>query len=329
MRPNPALQRLRGGETVLGMFAIDLYSTGLARTATSAGAEFVVFDQEHTGWGLDQIRPLLAAARASATVPLVRVRTLDAHAIGSVLALGALGVMVPLIRDADEARAVVAAAKYPPQGDRGYGILYPDEHEGDVGGYMRWANDELMVIAMVETVSALDDLDNIAAIDGIDVLWIGHFDLTASMGIPGEFDHPRYAAALPRRRGLRGHGKAAGISTDEPTTRAALARPRLPLHGLRPRHRPVARRAPAATRRRPCPSPRRPPGACPSSRSQRQAGTAARRLLAGDPRRRLHLRQRMRPDRRADRAGPRETVEEQTESCSTTSPRSSRPAARR
>jgi 2-keto-3-deoxy-L-rhamnonate aldolase RhmA len=224
MRPNPALQRLRGGETVLGMFAIDLYSTGLARTATSAGAEFVVFDQEHTGWGLDQIRPLLAAARASETVPLVRVRTLDAHAIGSVLALGALGVMVPLIRDADEARAVVAAAKYPPQGDRGFGILYPDEHEGDVGGYMRWANDELMVIAMVETVSALEDLDTIAAIDGIDVLWIGHFDLTASMGIPGEFDNPRYAEALRQVvDACERHGKAAGISTDDADHAAALA----------------------------------------------------------------------------------------------------------
>src|SRR3954453_5818939 len=196
MRSNPALRALRRGETVLGMFAIDLYSTGLARTATSAGAEFVVFDQEHTGWGRDQIRPLLAARRASETGPLVRVRTLDAHAIGSVLALGALGVMVPLIRDADEARAVVAAAKYPPEGERGFGILYVDEHDGDVAGYMGWANDELMVIAMVETVSALDDLEAIAATDGIDVLWIGHFDLTASMGIPGEFDHPRYQAAL-------------------------------------------------------------------------------------------------------------------------------------
>ena len=72
------------GETVLGMFAIDFYSTGLARTASSAGAEFIVFDQEHTGWGPDQIRTLLAsAARCRASVPLVRVRTLDAHRSGA------------------------------------------------------------------------------------------------------------------------------------------------------------------------------------------------------------------------------------------------------
>ena len=74
-----------------------------------------MFDQEHTGWTLDQIRSLLAAARAADTVPLVRVRTLDQHAIGQVLALGALGVMVPLIRDATEAKQVAAAAKYPPR----------------------------------------------------------------------------------------------------------------------------------------------------------------------------------------------------------------------
>jgi 2-dehydro-3-deoxyglucarate aldolase/4-hydroxy-2-oxoheptanedioate aldolase len=225
MRPNAALRRLREGETVLGMFAIDFHSTGLSRTAASAGAEFIVFDQEHTGWGLDQIRPLLAAARAADIVPLVRVRTLDDHAIGSVLALGALGVMVPLIRDAAEARAVVAAAKYPPEGDRGFGILYVDEHEGDVARYMRWANDELMVIAMVETVSAIDDLDAIASTEGIDVLWIGHFDLTASMGIAGEFDHPRYAAALAAVvDACERNGIAAGISTDDAAAAVELAR---------------------------------------------------------------------------------------------------------
>jgi 2-dehydro-3-deoxyglucarate aldolase/4-hydroxy-2-oxoheptanedioate aldolase len=229
VRTNNALRRLRAGETVLGLFAIDFYSTGLARTATTAGAEFVVFDQEHTGWGLDEIRPLLAAARASATVPLVRTRTLDAHAIGTVLALGAMGVMVPLIRDGREARAVAAAAKYPPEGERGFGVLYVDEHEGDVAAYMRWANDELMVIAMVETLSALEDLEAIAATDGIDVLWIGHFDLTASMGIPGQFDHPRYRSALASVvDACERHGKAAGISTDDPDHAAELAR-----HGFR------------------------------------------------------------------------------------------------
>jgi 2-dehydro-3-deoxyglucarate aldolase/4-hydroxy-2-oxoheptanedioate aldolase len=224
VKRNAALRQLREGGTVLGVFAIDLYSTGLARTAASAGAEFVVFDQEHTGWGLDQIRPLLAAARGSDVVPIVRVRTLDAHAIGSVLALGAMGVMVPLIRDAAEARAVAAAAKYPPEGERGFGILYVDEHEGDVAGYMRRANDELMVIAMVETVSALDDLETIAATAGIDVLWIGHFDLTASMGIPGQFDHPRYTQALAAVvDACERHGKAAGISTDDADHAAELA----------------------------------------------------------------------------------------------------------
>ena len=90
---------------------------------------------------------------------------------------------------------------------------------------MRWANDELMVIAMVETVSALDDLDAIAATDGIDVLWIGHFDLTASMGIAGQFDHPRYAAALAAVvDACERNGNAAGISTDDADHAVELAR---------------------------------------------------------------------------------------------------------
>ena len=205
MRPNPALQRLRGGETVLGMFAIDLYSTGLARTATSAGAEFVVFDQEHTGWGLDQIRPLLAAARASRDRPAgARAharRARDRQRAGARRARRD-GPADPRRRRGARGRG---RRQVPARGRRAAsGSSTSDEHEGDVAGYMRWANDELMVIAMVETVSALDDLDAIAAIDGIDVLWIGHFDLTASMGIAGQFDHPRYADGAGRgRRRLR------------------------------------------------------------------------------------------------------------------------------
>ena len=113
-----------------------------------------------------------------------------------------------------------------------------------------------MVIAMVETVSALDDLDAIAATDGIDVLWIGHFDLTASMGIAGQFDHPRYAAALAAVvDACERNGIAAGISTDDADARRRARPPGLPLHRRRPRHRAAARRAAAAARR----GPRRPP----------------------------------------------------------------------
>ena len=111
------------------MFALEFASTGLARTAASAGADFIVFDQEHTGWTTETIRPLLASARAAEIAPLVRVPTSAPHGIGIALALGALGVMVPMVNTEEETRGIVAAAKYPPEGTRGFAVLYDDEHE--------------------------------------------------------------------------------------------------------------------------------------------------------------------------------------------------------
>jgi 2-keto-3-deoxy-L-rhamnonate aldolase RhmA len=215
VRHNRALEAIRAGDRALGMFALEFASTGLARTAASAGADFIVFDQEHTGWTTETIRQLLASARAFDIAPLVRVPDSDAHGIGIALALGALGVMVPMVASEEETRAIVAAAKYPPEGSRGFAVLYEDEHGGDVAGYMRDANREIAVIVMIETGEALESVDAIAAVPGADVLWIGHYDLTASLGIAGDFDHPSYREALERVvDACEANGKAAGISTD-------------------------------------------------------------------------------------------------------------------
>lgn len=215
MRDNQALEAIRRGDIALGMFALEFASTGLARTAASAGADFIVFDQEHTGWTTETIRGLLASARATEIAPVVRVPTSAPHGIGIALALGALGVMVPMVNTEEETRGVVAAAKYPPAGTRGFAVLYDDEHGGDVDGYMRRANREIAVIVMIETRQALENLDAIAAVPGVDVLWIGHYDLTASLGIPGQFDHPEYHAALTGVvAACEANGIAAGMSTD-------------------------------------------------------------------------------------------------------------------
>jgi 2-keto-3-deoxy-L-rhamnonate aldolase RhmA len=215
MRHNRALASIREGGIALGMFSLEFASTGLARTVASAGADFVVFDQEHTGWTTETISQLLASARATDIAPLVRVPTSDPHGIGIALALGALGVMVPMVNSEAETRAIVAAAKYPPLGTRGFAVLYEDEHENDVARYMREANAETAVVVMIETRRALDELDAIAAVRGVDVLWVGHYDLTASLGIPGEFEHPDFRAALRRVvEACEANGIAAGMSTD-------------------------------------------------------------------------------------------------------------------
>jgi 2-keto-3-deoxy-L-rhamnonate aldolase RhmA len=215
VRRNNALRLIRSGEVALGMFSLEFASTGLARTVASAGADFVVFDQEHTGWTSETIRELLAAARASEIAPLVRVATAAPHGIGLALALGSMGVMVPMVDTEEQTREIVAAAKYPPMGGRGFAVLYEDEHGGDVERYMREANAETAVIIMIETRRALENLDAIAAVPGVDVLWIGHYDLTASLGISGQFDHPDYREALRRVvHACEANGIAAGMSTD-------------------------------------------------------------------------------------------------------------------
>ena len=123
--------------------------------------------------------------------------------------------MVPMVNTDAETRGIVAAAKYPPEGTRGFAVLYDDEHGGDVDGYMRRANREIAVIVMIETRQALSNLDAIAAVPGVDVLWIGHYDLTASLGIPGQFDHPDYHGALAAVvAACKANGIAAGMSTD-------------------------------------------------------------------------------------------------------------------
>src|SRR5262249_38137742 len=154
-------------------------STGIARIAAEAGAEFAVFDMEHTGWSIETIRMLMATSRAAALVPMVRVPALQYHFIARVLDVGAMGIVVPLVADAAQARTIVDCAKYPPEGRRGvaFGVAHDDYQGGDLLAKIRQTNDEVMLLAQIETTEGLNHVDAIAAVDGIDALWIGQFDL--------------------------------------------------------------------------------------------------------------------------------------------------------
>jgi 2-dehydro-3-deoxyglucarate aldolase/4-hydroxy-2-oxoheptanedioate aldolase len=188
-------------------------TTGVARLAAAAGAEFVLFDLEHTGYGIEHMRSVIAAARASEIVTLLRVADADYHLVAGGLDLGVQGVMVPAVESAEEARAVVAAARYPPLGRRGFGITYRDEWEPEgVPATLEKANAETLVLVQIETAAGLEAVDEIAAVPGVDVLWIGHFDLTASLGIAGAFASEQYRDALDRVLAAgRRHGKPVGI----------------------------------------------------------------------------------------------------------------------
>ena len=213
MRPNPVKEKLAGGGTAIGTFVTEFPVVSIGRLAHHAGAEFLVIDQEHSGIGTERVKELVEGCRSTGIVPLVRVPDAGYHLMAQVLDVGALGVVVPMVENIAEARRIVDWVTYPPGGSRGFGLMHRDDHEADgIAATMRKANHEQLIVGQIETRSGLDDVEEIAALDGIDVLWVGHFDLTASLGIPGEFDHPDYLAALDRiLKACRQHNKPAGI----------------------------------------------------------------------------------------------------------------------
>jgi 2-keto-3-deoxy-L-rhamnonate aldolase RhmA len=200
MRENTVKRTLAAGGTSIGTMVFEFSTTGIGRIVAEAGAEFVVFDMEHTGWSIETIRMLIATTRAAETVPMVRVPATQYHLLSRPLDLGAMGLMVPMVEDAEQAKLIVRSAKYFPEGGRGaaFGVAHDDYTGGDVVTKMASANAETFLIAQIETAKGVDNAEAIATVDGIDCLWIGHFDLTQSLGIPAQFENPVFLEAVDK-----------------------------------------------------------------------------------------------------------------------------------
>ncbi|MFC6357109.1 HpcH/HpaI aldolase family protein [Luethyella okanaganae] len=206
--------RIASGEVVIGTFLLAFPTVAAARVAASVGADYVLVDGEHTGFGWETMTPVLAATRAAGSVPFVRVPSASRQNLALALDMGATGLMVPMVGTAEEARAIASWARYPPEGIRGtmFGLAAHDFAEVEPVAAMRKANDEVIIMVQIETVEGLENVEEIAAVDGVDVLWVGHFDLTTSMGIPTEFTNPLYLDALDRVAAAgRASGKAVGF----------------------------------------------------------------------------------------------------------------------
>lgn len=200
MQPDSVKKTLMSGGSSIGTFMFEFHSAGIARAAAATGAEFAIFDMEHTGWSVETIRMLCSTTHGTEMLPLVRVPATEYHFIARVLDMGAQGVMVPMVESVEQAEKIVSSAKYPPAGRRGsaFGIGHDDYSGGDVVEKMKRSNENQLLIAQIETAAGLENVEAIAAVDGIDVLWIGQSDLSASIGIPGQFQHPDFVAAMDR-----------------------------------------------------------------------------------------------------------------------------------
>ncbi|MDQ2683918.1 MAG: aldolase/citrate lyase family protein [Chloroflexota bacterium] len=219
MRENTVKKTLLSGGTSVGTMVFEFNTTGIARICAEAGADFFIADMEHTGWSIESIRALMASAGGANTIPMVRVPATQYHLISRPLDVGAMGIMVPMVEDEAQARTIANSVRYPPAGGRGcaFGVAHDDYTGGDVFAKMLQANDNVFTMAQIETAKGVDNCEAIAAVEGIDCLWVGHFDLTASMGIAAQFDHPDFLAALDRVvAACNANGKVAGIMAGTP-----------------------------------------------------------------------------------------------------------------
>lgn len=177
-------------------------STGspyIAEIMAKAGFEWLVIDMEHSAAnGIMMVQRLIQVIDLSGCKPLVRVGSSDPLQIKLVLDAGAKGIIVPMVNSKDDALAVVRAAKYAPQGRRGVGLWRAQGYGRNFKEYFDTFNDEGLVIAQVEHIDAIDNIIEILAVDGIDGFIVGPYDLSASIGAPGDFSNPGYLKAIKK-----------------------------------------------------------------------------------------------------------------------------------
>lgn len=220
MQAQPLKPSILAGDTVVGAMTFEFFSPGMSAILANAGCRYVLYDMEHTGLGYETLKWLFSSCRGLPIEPMVRVPRGEYTYLARALDLGARGVMIPMVESAAQARAIVQACYYPPVGRRGaaFGFAQCDYLGGDVAAKMRDYHARTLVIAQIETERGLDDVEAIAAVEGIDVLWVGHFDLSNFMGMPAQFDAPRFVAAMQRVADVaRRHGKAAGFMATDPS----------------------------------------------------------------------------------------------------------------
>ena len=214
--PNRFKRALKDGRQQIGLWN-SLPGTVVAELLATCGFDWVVIDTEHSVTDIPDTLAMMQAMAPYRTQVVVRPASNDVVLIKRILDLGAQTLLIPYVQNADEARAAVAAMRYAPRGIRGVAGLTRASVFGQVAGYHIRAEEELCLIVQVETAEALSRIPEIAAVDGVDALFVGPADLAASMGHVGDMRHPDVVAAIEAGvRAIVAAGKPAGILTLDP-----------------------------------------------------------------------------------------------------------------
>lgn len=195
---NKAKTSLQNGESLLGLMLVEVRQSSIMQVIANGGLDFVLIDGEHGPFNIETLADLSRAARQAGVTPIVRVPDITYAHITGPLDGGAQGIMVPRITHAQQVREAIRMMKYPPLGIRGSVVArgHTDLKSGDVRQAMQDANRESLLIVQIETKQALESVDEIIGIEGVDVALVGPTDLSVSLGVPGEMESPVLISAI-------------------------------------------------------------------------------------------------------------------------------------
>lgn len=197
----------------IGNFIVEFATPGIGHILKAAGLDFAFFDMEHSGFSFETLKSAIRYFEAAQVPLIVRVPAQENDMLARACDMGAEGLIAPMISTAAQAQAMIDSVKYFPAGKRGVGLqmAHDNYRAAPVADALKAANDRTTVICLIETAEGAENVDAIAAVKGVDGLWVGHFDLSVSLGIPGEFTHPKFTAAIDRTiAAAKKHGKFLG-----------------------------------------------------------------------------------------------------------------------
>ncbi len=181
---------------------IQLGHPAVAEIMASAGFDWLSIDLEHSTITLREAEDLIRVIDLKGVVPFVRLASNNPEQIKRVMDAGSHGVIVPMVKSKEEARAAVQAVKYPPQGERSIGLARAQGYGADFNRYFNWQRDQSLVVVQIEHIDAVNDLESILTVPGVDAYIVGPYDLSGSMGIPGEFQAPQFLEAMAQIRAV-------------------------------------------------------------------------------------------------------------------------------
>lgn len=195
LKRNNLKYKLKKGELTFGSW-ITIGHPIVAEIMATSGFEWLTIDMEHSAITLNVAQNLVRTIELSGCVPLVRVRENNSGLIKQAMDIGAHGVIVPMVNSKKDAEEAVKAVRYPPKGDRGVGLARAQQYGFGFEGYKKWLEKESIVIVQIEHVDGVKNLGEILKVDGVDGFIVGPYDISGSLGMPGNFDHPEFKKCI-------------------------------------------------------------------------------------------------------------------------------------